>query len=86
MTVLGAGDDFAAPEQRVGERIAAVSPPTVSATLLQTIATSAWNPASPDPVGRAAAQPLTIDRQGNVSSSSEAAGLRPIPPRSCVLD
>ena len=37
MTVLGAGDDFAAPEQRVGERIAAVSPLTVSATLLQTI-------------------------------------------------
>lgn len=35
---------------------------------------------------RAAAQPLTIARQGNVSSSSEAAGLRPIPPRSCVLD
>ena len=35
----------------MGERIAAVSPLTVSATLVRTIATSAWNPALPDPAG-----------------------------------
>jgi hypothetical protein len=31
--------------------VAAVGAPTISATLVQTIATSAWNPASPDPSG-----------------------------------
>ena len=31
--------------------VAAVSAPTISAALVQTIATSAWNPASPDPSG-----------------------------------
>src|SRR2546426_10249267 len=54
-TTVGVGAAAAAsqPEEalRGTFRLQAVAAPVISATLVQTIATSAWNPGSPDPSG-----------------------------------